>query len=449
MGFVAGIGRVTEVVSSTVVNIQVVKDFGGLNATLNWYAGEWYNGYYPTAVDIYEGRVWYGRDDKIYGSVSDSYYSHDESIEGNSAAIKKTIGFGAVSSLRWLRSGLRLMLGTLLDEITMRSSSYGEVLTASNANIKAGTNQGSDNVDPVMIDNVVYFVQRSGVKLFSMLTFAERDDASTSDVNVLNRNITKSGIVRIAFTRQPETRLYCVLADGAMGVHTVDDSEEVAAWSRLSIYGLIKDVVVLPGLKEDQVYIVVYRNSVYSLQRMAMLSESTEKAKDSFVSYSSAGTTLSGLDHLEGEVVEVIGDKELVGSFTVDSGAITVPKSYASACVGLPYTASYVSNKLSGYRDASVLAERKRVISTGVVLMDYYHKALTIGPTDSHMKNIPRIKRGNPENDNKFVANYDQLPFPFDGNTQSDPRVHIKATAPCTILALTYELDELNQQTRQ
>ena len=50
--------------------------------------------------------------------------------------------------------------------------------------------------------------------------------------------------------------------------------------------------------------------------------------------------TWSGLDHLEGELVQCLADDVFMGSFTVVSGDITIPRTANDVVIGLPYTST-------------------------------------------------------------------------------------------------------------
>ena len=57
-------------------------------------------------------------------------------------------------------------------------------------------------------------------------------------------------------------------------------------------------------------------------------------------------STISGLDHLEGETVYVTAGGSVVGSYTVSSGSITVPSDVYTYQVGLPYSLKVKTMKI-------------------------------------------------------------------------------------------------------
>jgi len=446
-GSIEGIARVTKYTSATAVEIQILQDFGDTNATLDWYQGSWSAAsQYPVAVELTEGRLWFSGAEEIWGSVSDAYFSFDRSIEGDSASILRTIGFGPSDPVKWMKAAGQLIVGTTGDEIVVRSSSFGEPLTPSTANVKSGSDQGSGNVEPVKVDGTIYFVQRSGVKIYSLQNLAERDAFSTLDATILNQSIVASGVIRLARARQPETRIFAVLSDGDVAVYTVDAAEEVSGWSRLVIDGGVKDVIVLPETDEDRVYFVVERTGGTYLEKLAKFKDSEggniSETFDSFKRYTSPGTVIAGLSHLENEDVGVWADGQDRGAFTVYDGQITVGSSWANVIVGLPYVADYISNKLSGYQQTTGMTEKKRIIDTGLVMMNYVPESLSVGPTEALLKKLPLIEEGTTVDPTVTITDYSEVPFEFDGETEADPRIYMRATGPCMIMALTYDAED-------
>src|SRR6185437_15071263 len=65
---------------------------------------------------------------------------------------------------------------------------------------------------------------------------------------------------------------------------------------------------------------------------------------DCGLSYSgTAITTVTGLDHLEGQTVSVLADGGVVDGLVVSSGSITLPYSASKIHVGLPFTSRAVT----------------------------------------------------------------------------------------------------------
>jgi hypothetical protein len=253
-GSITGICRVTKYATTKIVFAQVLQEFGATDATLDWYEGSWSAEQgYPNAVELAEGRLLFSRGDKTWASVSDAYYSFDSSIVGDSASFMRTAQTGPGNAVKWIKDGDEVIIGSIGSEIALRTTTSGGILTASTAKMKTGSTQGSADVDPVNVDGQIYFVQRSGIKLYSVKSNIIEGRLVALDNTILNQTICSAGIKRIAVSRQPETRIWVVLNDGTAAVYTVDDSEDVAGWARITTTNTIEDVVVLPGTDEDNV----------------------------------------------------------------------------------------------------------------------------------------------------------------------------------------------------
>ena len=447
-GSIDGICRVTGYTSTTVVDAQVLTNFGSTEATGDWYEGQWSGiSGYPSAVALYEGRLHYAGKTNFWSSVSDAYTSFDREILGDSQSIYKTIGFGPVDSVYWLAPSNRLVMGVATDEISIRTNSFGDVLTATNANLKAGSTQGSAQIEPVKIDDKIYFVQRSGIKVYELEYNLGSDNHKARDLMTLNETICSAGIKRMAVSRQPETRIYTVLDDGNARVYLIDPAEDVYAWSRIEMDGDIEDVFVLPGTSEDRVYFVVNRAGGRYLEKFYLTSEATNKHLDSAVSYTSPGLTLTGLGHLEGKTVHVWADNQYRESAVVDSGEITVSASWGTVIAGLRHTADYTSNKLGQYVPYSVLNRKARVTRVGMIARDLWPKAIQYGPSFSDLQDMPDTEYGTDLVTTALIDEYDTDPFEFDGSYDTDNRIYLRATGPCTIMALTYDIKEGKSKT--
>lgn len=443
-GSIEGICRVISYTNATVVVVQILKPFGSVLATKDWYQGQWSDiDGYPTATKLYEGRLWFAGQTNLWGSVSDAFQSFDRKIEGDSKSIFRTIGFGPIDTVQWLGESTRLIMGITTDEVSIRSSSFGEVLTQNNINLKSGSSQGSAPISPIRIDDLLYYVQRSGVKVMELEYTLGSDNHKGRDLMTLHQNICIEGIKRIAVVRQPETRIVIVMDDGTVRLYLFDSAEDVSAWSRLTVKdGLVEDVITIPGLVEDVIYFTVNRGGTRYLEKMARLSDYVDKHFDAFKSYTSPGTTISGLSHLEGSNVGVWADNTDRGTFKVESGFITVPTEWTNVVVGLPYVADYLSNKLGQYvpsgesKQSSRLTVRSRITEIGLIAKDLYPGVFTYGPSFDKLDPLPEYE----EDDD--VNQYDNTPFSFNGTHDTDSRVAIRATGPVTIIAMVFNVKD-------
>jgi len=442
-GTIRGIARITQYTSPTAVYAQVVKDFGALTATVNWLEGSWSpRRGYPSAVGLYEGRVWWAGKDKVIGSVSDDYANFDDSTVGDSGPINRSIGFGPVDTINWLLESQQLLMGAQGAEYTCRSSSLGEPLTPTNFNLKASTSRGSKSVEAAKVDTSAVFVDRSGSRVYEMVMDQYYLTFSAEDLTAICPEIGLPALLRIAVQRRPDTRLHFVRSDGTVAMIVFDKTEDVKAWVTIVTDGVIEDVVTLPGDEEDVVYYTVARTvggvTVRYLEKWAKQSEcvggTSNKQADAFVYYSGAPTaTLSGLSHLEARTVVCWADGKDQGSYLVTGGAIVLPQAVSVAVVGLGYQAKYRSVKM---KDLNL---RKKINSLGLLLADTHAQGLLYGQDYTTMDDLPQMEQGAVVDANYIWEDYDLESMEFNGVFDTNARLCLVANAPrpCTVVAAT------------
>lgn len=477
-GSSTGIVRVTAFTDQQHVSAAVLDALGGTTATPEWTEGSWsdFRGW-PSAVVLHEGRLdWLGL--SVYGSISDDYENFDDTVEGDAGTIQRSIGEGPIETINWGLSLNRLVLGTPSAEISARSSSFDEPLTPTNFNLKTSSTQGSSAVDAVRMDKNGLYVQRSGQRLFELSYELNSNDYVSEDLTLLVPELNAAGIVHIAIQRQPDTRIHCVRADGTVGVLVFDKAENVICWLELETDGVVEDVSILPGTAEDRVYYVVQRtingNTVRFLEKWALESECTGlpvcKHADAHFIYSGNQTqTITGLDHLEGELVygwgwntvhPFIGGNgeeagfDLLGPHLVTGGTISnLPSAVTDACIGLGYTAPWKSMKQAfAAAMGTPLNQSKRIDSVGLILRNTHAQGLQVGPDFDHLDDLPLddlpITQGSQgtadeqPDTNVVLTDYDYQLAPFNDIWSTDSRLCLQAKAPrpCTVLAATVSM---------
>lgn len=476
VGSITGICRITNFISDILVDVDVLRPFGGTDATDEWSEGSWSDRRgWPTAGSFYEGRLWWAGKNGIWGTVSDGFYSFDDEVEGDSGPINRTIGSGPVDVVNWILPLLRLIFGGEGAEHVAKSSSLDEILTPSNFNPKPASSQGSNYVQAVKVDNNGFFVHRGGTRVFQLEVQADSLDYGSSDVTALVPEIGEPEIVRMAVQRLPDTRIHCVLSDGTAAVLVFDKIENVLCWLKVesdAASGLIEDVYIQPGgsgEKEDAVYYTVKRtinsSTVRYHEKWALESECRPDANESLttckladshivVTNSPASTTVGGLSHLEGEEVVVWADGADVGHdtddsrlYTVASGAITLAEAATSIVVGLPYSAPWKSSRLveSMENPGGSLGDQQRITSIQLLLADVHPKGLKYGrnTTEDDMDDLPSIGEGGTVGANTLRRAYTTEKLAFPGDYSKDARLCLlgKAPRPCTVLAAIAELE--------
>lgn len=463
-GSITGVCRVTAYTSPLVVDIEILTDFGGTSASDIWSEGLWsdYRGW-PSSGTLYEGRLEWGGFDSVVLSVSDAFDSFDPDTVGDSGPINRTIGSGPMDTINWALPLQRLILGAQMAEHSVRSTAFDEPLTPSNFNRKKASTRGSAPVQALHLDSRGMYVGRSGSRLYELAFDGETMDYASKDLTILNPEVCKPRIVRMAIQMQPDVRIHCILSNGTVAALVYDHAEQVMCWVTADspgAGGVIEDVCVLPGTAgaaEDQVYYAVRRTingaSVCLLEKWALEEEcqgtfstnaDLNKQADSFIVFTNApaSTTVSGLSHLIGEDVIVWQDgvcpEDADGdpqTYTVDAaGTITLDTAATTGVVGLGYDARFKSAKLG-----QTLGKHKNIDHLAPVLYNTHAKGLEMGQDFDVMDNLPLVYQGAPVDPDRVYETYDEDNQEAPGKWDTDARVCLRATAPrpCTVLAIT------------
>ena len=158
---------------------------------------------------------------------------------------------------------------------------------------------------------------------------------------------------------------------------------------------------------------------------------------DSALSYSgSAATTISGLDHLEGQVVSVLADGATHPNETVSSGSITLDRSAKSVKVGLAFTSLLQTMRLdAGSQDGTSQGKTKRIYDITVRMFETI--GIEVGPNLNDMERIPFRSSANlmDEGIPPFTGDKE---IEFRGNYETDGFIYVRQTQPLpfTILSL-------------
>lgn len=441
-----GIVRVTEFTNKTTVTADVLRALGSTDATEIFREGEFsdFRGH-PSANAFYDGRLFWVKNDKIFGSISDVFDGFDPDFIGDGGAINRSVAVGPVDGLYWILPLQRLLVGGVSQEVSIKSSSLDEPITPTQFTAKRCSTRGSANIAAVEVDTSGVFVQRSLKKVYSLDLEPGLADYNSSDLTRLSPDILSAEVVRIAIQRQPETRIWCVLDDGNCAILLYNPQEKVVGWSTFSTDGDVEDVCILPGEEEDDVYFVIKRiingNTVRYIEKLAKESECVGGtlnyvADCSKVVTSNGSGVFSGLSHLEAEAVTVWGGgaaiRDQSNLITVSGAAFTIGGSPSTqAVIGLPYNGDYKSMKLAfAATDGTALGARKRVDHLGLILNNTGWTGVKIGRDFSNLRKMPSMYRGEALGANDILDSYDFDASSFNGGWSPDSRVCIRVASP-------------------
>jgi len=234
------------------------------------------------------------------------------------------------------------------------------------------------------------------------------------------------------------------------GILTVKSSDTTRLATTNQTNAVVESAASITGaINEDELWLIIKRTINGATKRYVEVfsdfdfDETDQTAfhfVDSGLSYDgSATTSISGLDHLEGETVTILADGGTHATKTVSSGAITLDRSSKKVKVGYPFNSVLQSMRVEGgaaVGEGTSQGKTKRI--SKVVLRLFETVGAKVGPSLTKLETIPFRTTTDPMDTpvSTFLAGDKEIEF--DGDYESDGFIVVKQEQPLpmSILAI-------------
>lgn len=445
---VKGVVQIDGYTSPTVVSAKVKHTLGGIGAVKTWAEGAWSDDEgYPSCITFYEERQAYAattnKSQTIWMSQTDDWVNFTTGAD-DTDALALTIASDKVDTIRWMSPQSRLLLGTLGSEWSLSASGENEPITPTNLVARRQSTYGSANIQAIVMNNIILFVQRQDQKIRSLKYSFELDNWIAPDLTLLSEHITGEGVTSLALQNSPYPILWAVREDGDLIGLTLEDSQEVIGWHRHTLDGDVESIAVIPGDNEDEIWMSIERvidsNTVRYIEQIQPFDWGSDQNDiffvDSGLTYDGAETnSVSGLGHLEGETVTVVGNGVYAQTAVVSGGIITLDAAYSCMQVGLPYTSKLLPMKLEIVTSPGALfGQTKRI--TEVTARLYETLGCKIGTSWTDYDEFVFV-----DEDTAYSGDVD---IEFDGDYETAGSVYIQSNepTPITVLAIMVRFEK-------
>tara|TARA_R100001594_G_scaffold91009_1_gene125377 strand:+ start:903 stop:3962 length:3060 start_codon:yes stop_codon:yes gene_type:complete len=373
----------------------------------DWKLGQWYAGNYPHFVSLFQQRLVFARVDHspqtVYFSQTNDFYNFGPSESLGSAtgqttasgasvigeqvlsfnAMTFTFDSGTVDEIQFLVPQEKLLAGTTGGIYAVYGSEQDLTITPINFTVRReGTQPAEKEVNAVAVDENVLYVEGSGVKV-RLINFGKATAGEKSfDVTIRANDILENKGKQIIATSIPNYANWIRDGNGSISCVTYIPQNATIAWHKHQIGGsydytntrggdptgfltsnqthaVVVDMATIPYQDQDQLWMVVRRtiptadegNSHTIIETIEVMEnwmkEETIDASrfmDGHVVASSA-TSVSGLNHLEGITVKLLGDGSQLDDVTVASGAAAsgASSNYTTLVGGIGYQSKLVT----------------------------------------------------------------------------------------------------------
>lgn len=305
---------------------------------------------------------------------------------------------------------------------------------------------------PLIVGNRAVFVQAHGRTIYDLAIDAIENTRSR-EISVFSTHLFEGHTIEAwDYQYTPDSIVWAVRDDGVLLGATIQNEHEILAWHRHDTDGDFIDVCVIPENGRDVAYFLIDRviNGVSRryIERFVDVIANPFQHCDSFLQFSNTDT-LTGLDHLEGKNVSVVGDRQVIASphdpdltvLTVTGGEVTLPAVYTDIVVGLPYIGDFETLDIDAFNTSR---KTSKMLVNRVMVSFMESRGLYVGPSEPDgadvLENLYEVQTHDAEgyNDDAEAVYSEDVHIDIDASWNSNGDVffrHIDPT-PCTILAV-------------
>lgn len=323
---------------------------------------------WPRSVTFHESRLWFGgsrdRPTTLWASNVNDFFNFDKGKARDDESIAVTLNTDQLNEIQSIFSNRTLQIFTSGQEFYIKQSP----VTPGNVAVLPQTNFGSRRVRPVTIEGVTLYAQRTG-KSINQFVFVDAVQAnqSVSATSLAPHLITDPRKMAVKQGDSNTDANYVYIHNFNEGTVTVlntllsEDVQAFTQWRTGRILNGEPSGVVSIAVVNDKLHLLVNRvvngSVVYQIER-----EEEDLNTDAAITSGSTSGTITGLDHLEGETVQVKADGSYMGEFVVSGGEVTIERSALTTEVGLGYTPIVQTMPLNiGLQDGPNFASKKKI----------------------------------------------------------------------------------------
>lgn len=505
-GIEPGYNQIYSYTSKTNVDSFVIKE-SSTNGIPQWRLGAWGgNQGYPIAMGFFDGRsvfantlkkpntMWFSKSGDLQNMRPDTWSGVETTVEDDDA-IDVTLDSKEINPIFWVSGEDVLLVGTAGGVWVVKSA--GQVITPEDRSAKLNFNLPCGNIEAVQISQFTIFADKSRREINSIGYDFNQNKYIPTDLTVYAEHIFRSPVAQMVYQRRPFSTLWCRRDDGRLATLAINPQHEILGWAQQIIGGsfsggapVVESVAIIPGNSDaaqvlpsderDEVWNIVKRTingatkryievhekafegplredyDTEALWRAAVVAAQVDAFYvDSGLTYDgSPTTTITGLDHLEGETVKVLADGKIHPDKTVSSGSITLEFEASKVQVGLGYYHKYESLKLAiGAASGTSVGKQKRISSVRANVVDTaIFKVGTVdyakqGRTEHTLRDIGFRTTGAAIGGATPLYTGESDDITVTGDYSTDTRLYMEGDTPlpCTVIGIVPSIETVDK----
>ena len=206
----------------------------------------WITGNYPTTLTFFQGRSWWAgvqsEPQTFWGSKSNDESTIENELEdlttGTEANDGLEFSLSKAGRIRWMEGGGNLVIGTNAGEFLINGSQG--LITPDDIFVAQQSAEGGEGVNSIQVGSMIMFISGDGRKLLAIRYQEDQNQWRANEISFTAENLTlNKKIISIAYARNPESIIWCLLDDGTLIGCTYDPYTETMGWHKHSIANVL------------------------------------------------------------------------------------------------------------------------------------------------------------------------------------------------------------------
>lgn len=446
-----------QTVTATVLTRLPLDILGPTRSTYRWTKSAYdaVSGW-PVAVQFFRERLALAGRQRIDESVAqdfEDFKRRDAGEVSDDLGINVPIASGSVNNIEWLSPDTSgLIIGTRGQEFLQDEASSNNPFGSTNSRVRPMSQYGSASDIPVdVIGDTTVYIQRTAKRLMGAIYDFTVDKIVSTNLTKYAEHVIGPGIVDMAYQQNPYSIMWMLRADGDLIGMTFDREQGVVAFHRHPMANAFVDsmcVIPSPDGLTDDLWVSVRRNTDVGTVRYQEIitfqppevSKYEARYLDSSIwrNYPSKVTVVDGLDHLNGNDVDVLADGAVQSRQQVVGGQITLEYAAKDILIGLPMTSRMRTMRLdAGQNEGTAQGRKKRIFSLYIRMLNTLGGKA--GPDLDELDIIPTRAGMSTDMDQSppSVTGDIEISFPGGWNREGYVAIQQDQPLPMTIVSIT------------
>ncbi len=381
---------------------------------------------YPSTVTFHQGRLMLGRTRALPNAVWGSHPSDFENMDISRPtkpddALSFALVAERVNAVEQLVSMDDLIALTSNGIFAISGGGEGEAMTPSGIVPKRGNSRGSSRLNPIVLDEIVFYATNKGTTIRTLGYKFEIDGYQSNNITVFSPHLFLGySILDWAYIEEPYSAIFVVRGDGMLLCFTWEAEQQVWGWSVLETKGKFLRVCAITEGGYDRLYALVERTIKGKVRRFHERLALPHVDDIAVACHLDCSVTqvfnppvnkAYGFAHLEGVKVSAYYDGYVAHQLQVTNGTITLPNGYEATIVtaGLRYsgeveTLPMVLDSKSGSQHINQQNIARMVLRTNDT------RGLMAGITGAELEAVVEREGGEDGLDNVAQRDYDISP---------------------------------------